>query len=164
MLKRKKVCACHLEGSFKVDPRISEEASVRRCMHLRLLARDVGITAEESTIRKYIQSQDFNRLPRGTEIASTPSRRCSGVQLCSICSCTSPSKTVFMELCANLAPQMSHGQIVLVETKPNAYAEIVLQSWGPKLSASMEPCSYRLPCGPASVQAALQLHPMLRTS
>ena len=132
MLKRKKVCACHLEGSFKVDPRISEEASVRRCMHLRLLARDVGITAEESTIRKYIQSQDFNRLPRGTEIASTPSRRCSGVQLCSICSCTSPSKTVFMELCANLAPQMSHGQIVLVETKPNAYAEIVLRSWGPK--------------------------------
>lgn len=35
-----------------------------------------------------------------------------------------------MELCANFAAQMSHGQAVLVEAKPNAHAEIVLESWG----------------------------------
>ena len=161
MLKRKKVCACHLEVGFKVDPRNSEEASVRRCMHLRLFA--ARTCARCGHYSRRIHKQKNTSSPK-----TSTGCRCSGVQLCSICRCRSPSKTVFMELCANFAAQMSHGQAVLVEAKPNAHAEIVLESWGRNILqqagnlGAIDCVVGRHHC--RQLCSCIHLHPMLRLS
>ena len=152
MLKRKKVCACHLEVGFKVDPRNSEEASVRRCMHLRLFA--ARTCARCGHYSRRIHKQKIHPVPRLQPAADAAAFSCAqsvgaGLrQKLSLWSCV-----------LTLPPRCLMGRLYLSRQSQTHMRRLSSNLGAETFSASREPWSYRLRCGPASLQAALQLHP-----